>query len=238
MTTRSRAHEIVLRHVEDELGAGRLRIGDKLPPERALAEHLGLSRASAREAIRVLEAMGVVRTAPGSGPQSGAVVVTDAAVGISSAIRLHLASRHLPIGDVVQTRVLLESWGVREAAARQDQDALGSAGSLLDAMDRPAMTLAEFHLLDTEFHNVLAGAAGNEVVAAMMAALRGAIQSYILESATALPDWSATARRLRREHRAILDAVLEGDGEHAASMVVRHIEGFYREATRHAGRRS
>ena len=61
--SRIRLHETVVRHVEDELAAGRLPVGSRLPGERALAEQLGISRASVREGIRVLEAMGVVRPA-------------------------------------------------------------------------------------------------------------------------------------------------------------------------------
>jgi len=227
---RSRTHELVLQHVEDELSSGRLRIGAKLPAERALAAQLGISRASTREAIRVLEAMGIVRTAAGSGPDAGAVVVAEPAAGLTSALRLHLASSHLPIGDVVQTRVLLESWSVRAAAAARDSQRLAAASSLLDAMDEPDRPALDFHLLDAEFHVALARATGNEVVAAMMTALRGAIHSYVVEAVPNLPDWAATARRLRRQHRAILGAIGDGDGERAAKLVVRHIEGFYREA--------
>jgi len=66
----------------------------------------------------VLEAMGVVRTAVGSGPDSGAIVVADPATSIGVALRLHLATKFLPIEDVVQMRVLLESWALREAATK------------------------------------------------------------------------------------------------------------------------
>src|SRR5947208_4801920 len=107
--------DAVLRHVEAELAAGRIRVGDRLPGERALATQLGISRASVREGIRVLDAMGVIRTAVGSGPDAGAVVVADTAAGITSALRLHLASNTLPVADVVRTRVLLETWAAGEA---------------------------------------------------------------------------------------------------------------------------
>jgi GntR family transcriptional repressor for pyruvate dehydrogenase complex len=227
---RPRTHELVLRHIEGELSSGRLKLGAKLPAERALAGQLGVSRPSIREAIRVLEAMGVIRTSVGSGPDAGAVVVADPAAGITSAFRLHLASSHLPMFDVVQTRLLLEAWSVREAAAQQDEGQLAIAADLLDQMDDRAMSAADFHLLDAEFHVSLARATGNEVVAAIMTSLRGAIHHYVLGAVPALPDWAATARRLRRQHRAILAAIDSGDGELAATLVVRHIEGFYREA--------
>jgi GntR family transcriptional repressor for pyruvate dehydrogenase complex len=111
-------YELVLHRVEADLAAGRLRIGGRLPAERVLAEQLGISRPSVREAVRVLEAMGVVRTATGSGPEAGAVIVAEPVPPLTAVLRLHLATNHLPMGDVVQTRLLLESWAAREAAGR------------------------------------------------------------------------------------------------------------------------
>ena len=111
-----RTHQLVLAHVEAELAAGRLTLGGRLPGERALAEQLGISRPSVREAIRALEVLGVVRTATGSGPEAGAVIVADPAAGLGLALRLHVATSGVAVGDVVQLRLLLESWAVREAA--------------------------------------------------------------------------------------------------------------------------
>ncbi|HEY5853762.1 MAG TPA: GntR family transcriptional regulator, partial [Aldersonia sp.] len=114
-----RAHELVLQRIEHDLSEGALAVGDRLPGERTLAEELQVSRSSVREAIRVLEAMGVVRTAAGSGPESGAIVVADPVASIGSALRLHMATKLLPIADIVSTRILLETWAVREAASRR-----------------------------------------------------------------------------------------------------------------------
>jgi GntR family transcriptional repressor for pyruvate dehydrogenase complex len=232
-----RRHEAVVRHVEAELDAGRLPVGGRLPGERALAEQLGVSRASVREGIRVLEAMGVVRTAVGSGPAAGATVTADAAAGITAALRLHQASRTLPVDEIVSTRSLLEAWSVRRAALRPDRDALAAAGSLLAEMDSVEWGAAAFHELDTGFHLALTRAAGNSVVTAIMTALRGSIDDYILAAVPLLADWPAMARRLRRQHRTILAAVEAGDGERAAWLVTAHIEGFHR-ATQQVARRA
>ena len=217
--------DLVLRHVEGELASGRLRVGDRLPGERALGTQLGISRASVREGIRVLEAMGVIRTAVGSGPDAGAVVVADTSAGITSALRLHLASNTLPVADLVRTRLLLEGWAVREAARRRDEPMLDTAQALLDEMD-DVDAVEQFLRLDAEFHVTLSRAAGNTVVAAIMTSLRGAIHDYV--RAAAPGDWAPTARRLRRQHRNVLAAVRAGDGDRAARLVERHIEGFYR----------
>ena len=64
----------------------------------------------------------------------------------------------------------------------------------------------------------------------MMGSLREAIQGYAAQLTANLPDWDATASRLRAEHRAILAAIRDDDGERAAKLVAAHIEGYYREA--------
>jgi GntR family transcriptional repressor for pyruvate dehydrogenase complex len=72
-----RTHQLVLSWIEAELSEGRLTVGGRLPAERTLAEQLKVSRTSVREAIRILEAMGVVRAGVGSGPEAGTVVISD-----------------------------------------------------------------------------------------------------------------------------------------------------------------
>lgn len=235
---RVRLHEHVVQHVERELASGRLPVGGRLPAERALAEQLGVSRPSVREGVRVLEALGVVHTAVGSGPESGARVVADTASGITAALRLHLASRTLPVADVVRTRTLMESWAVREAARLHNADALAMAAALLDEMDAPNLTAERFHDLDTDFHIALTKAADNVVVSVIMTALRESIKGYILEAIPRLDDWPKMARLLRRQHRAVYAAVTRGESERAARLVSNHIEGFHRatQIDRGAGR--
>jgi GntR family transcriptional repressor for pyruvate dehydrogenase complex len=224
-------YELVLSRVEADLAAGRLRLGGRLPGERTLAEQLGISRPSVREAIRVLEAMGVVRTATGSGPDAGAVIVAEPASPLTSLLRLHLATNHLPMGDIVQTRVLLESWAAREAAGRRPrEDELAKAQELLDTMDDPDLTPERFHLLDAEFHVALSALAGNVLLAAVMSSLRSAIHGYVLAAVPNLPDWEAAAVSLRAEHRFILAAIQAGLPDQASALIVNHIEGFYRAA--------
>ncbi|KRC37018.1 MULTISPECIES: FadR/GntR family transcriptional regulator [Oerskovia] len=225
-----RTHEIVLARIEADLAAGRWGLGERLPAERALAEELGVSRPSVREALRVLEAMGIVRTAVGSGPDAGATVIDRPAAGLGAAVRLHVASGTLVVRDVVETRVLLETWAVGQAATTAGGAGLSEAVALLDTMDDPSLDPARFRELDAAFHVALVRLAGNVLVEAVMTGLRGAIESYVEAGTERLEDWPRTAVRLRAEHRAVLDAVARGDGAGAADAVREHIEGFYREA--------
>lgn len=224
-----RANQLVLTHVEEQLAAGALTLGSRLPGERALAEQLGISRPSVREAIRALEVLGVVRTATGSGPEAGAVIVADPAAGIGAALRLHVASTGVPVLEVVQLRLLLECWAVREGAAQPDEELLARAAQLLERMDDEPDP-DRFLDLDGAFHECLVGLGGNRLVGAVMTSVRGAVRAYVGSGAARVADWAATSARLRAEHRRIFEAVRDGHADVAEREVERHITGYYRDS--------
>lgn len=225
----ARAWQLVLERIETDLLDGRLRPGDRLPPERELAATLGVGRSSVREALRVLEVMGLIRTGTGSGPTSGAIIIATPQGGMSALLRLQVAAQGFPLDDVVRTRLVLEAAVVETLADDSARDTAATR-EVLDAMESPDLTPAEFLALDAQLHLAMAEASGNVVIAAMMAGLRTSIESYVQRGAEAIDDWDAAAQRLRREHRAILAAIDAGDGEHAATLVHDHITGYYAEA--------
>ena len=245
----SRAWRLALEHIESRLLNGELRPGDHLPPERQLAADVGVARSSVREAIRVLEVLGLVRTATGSGPNAGAIIVASPDGGMSAVMRLHVAAQGFPVADVVEARLVVEpaiaahlarAQARASAWFRQDQPAeeqaqpaavnLTRASALLDAMDVPDLEPAEFLALDARFHVALAEASGNTVLSATMAGLRDSIEGYVLQAVPNLPSWWATSARLRAEHRGIVQAIRDGDATDAARRVHAHVAGYYAES--------
>ena len=228
-----RAWRLVLESVESDLLSGRLSPGDRLPPERTLAADLGVGRSSVREALRVLEVLGLVRTAVGSGPSSGAVIVSLPSGGMSALLRLQVAAHGFAVDDIVRTRLALEAAVVADLAdavnAASASVDLAAARDLLAAMDAPGLTDAEFLALDQRFHLALAEASGNQVIVATMAGLRDSIEHYVRVGARQLPSWADTSARLMREHRDILAAVESGDATAARATVRQHISGYYAE---------
>lgn len=225
----ARAWRTVLEHIESDLLDGRLGPGDRLPSERDLASDLGVGRSSVREALRVLEVLGLIRTATGSGPQSGAIVIATPTGGMSALLRLQVAAQGFPLQDVVHTRLVLEDAVVATLADAAERDT-APAHRLLDAMDAPALTPAEFLALDAQLHLALAEASGNTVIAAMMAGLRSSIESYVLAGASAVADWDAMVVRLRAEHRELVSAIDRADADAARALVHDHITGYYTSA--------
>lgn len=241
-----RAWRTVLEHVETQLLEGALRPGDRLPGERALSAELGVGRSSVREALRVLEVLGLIRTAAGSGPNSGAIIIATPGGGMSALMRLQVAASGFPVADIVRTRLILESsvagdlaeaTAAARASAGDPGDAPGApaapdlapAALLLDAMDSPSLTPTEFLALDAAFHLALAEASGNQVITATMAGLRSGIEGYALEGVASIADWHATSARLRAEHRGIVEAITRGDAASARTRTHDHISGYYAE---------
>jgi len=213
--------------VTRELTSGRLRIGDHLPSERALAETLQVSRSSLREALKVLEALGTIQAATGSGPRSGTVVTAAPEQALALALNLQLATSHVEHSHVYEVRLLLETWGAEHSDPdRVDWD---SAERLLQLMDDSGTPVADFLHLDAEFHVTVSRAAGNPLISTLMDALRTSIADHTLARAQALPDWETTAARLRSEHHAIFDALRRGDRVAAAELMRQHIRGYYLE---------
>ena len=224
-----RAWRTVLDHVETQLLTGALRPGERLPGERALSSELGVGRSSVREALRVLEVLGLIRTQAGSGPNAGAIIIATPGGGMSALMRLQVAASGFPVADIVHTRLILETSVAGDLAEAVPQPDLAPATALLDAMDPPDLTPAEFLALDAAFHLALADVSGNQVIAATMAGLRSGIEGYARAGLDRIDDWHETSARLRREHRGIVEAIERSDAATARTRVHDHISVYYAE---------
>lgn len=225
---RLRTYEQVMAQIEERILDGRLRAGDHLPAERELAVMLGVSRPSLRESLRVLEALGVVDIRRGGGADGGAVLVGTPGPGFVNLLKLQLALGHFSQQDVLETRIALESWSCSEAAYRSTPEDHLELAAILDAMDNPDITTAEFNRLDTAFHVRIAESTGNALTSHLMGSLRVAINVQMIQAYAALEDWRETAKTVRAEHRGILDAIVRREAGEAVTDVQDHIHRFYR----------
>lgn len=224
---RVRTHEQVLAQIEQKILDGTIRAGEKLPSERDLMAALGVSRTSVREALRALEAMGIIESRVGSGRDSGSVVTGQSTTALTNLLRLHLALTQTSLADLVETRVALERTAARGAASAHTDADLERLTGLLAAMRSTELEYPQFNALDTEFHVSIARISGNALSANLMQALRGAVESEMTAVFTRLPEWRTVADALTNEHEGILRAIEKGDGDAAAELVTCHIERFY-----------
>lgn len=229
-------YESVLARIEAGLSQGRWSLGDRLPSERALSEEFAVSRASVREALRVLEAMGIIRRSTGSGPDAGAILIDKPAAGLGAALRLHMASGATNVRDVVELRLLVENWAAAAVAQRcaaqqaDEPDCLSKARELLDEMAAPDLNLAQFQELDAQFHVEIVALAGNPLIEATMLAIRTSIQEYVRTGMDRIDNPHEYVAVLHEQHHEILEVLAAGDSVKASERVCAHIEGFYQQA--------
>jgi GntR family transcriptional regulator, transcriptional repressor for pyruvate dehydrogenase complex len=224
---RAKTYELVIDRIEEQILSGQLRVGDKLPPERDLASLLGVSRSAVREAIRVLQAQGVLRSTVGNGPESGTMVSGSSGQALNRLLRLQVALTNFPVEHVVEARVMLERWSVRLAAESAGPAELATLRELLAEMDDPSTPRSRFNDLDTRFHVAVAEAGGNRLVADLTAAVRESLRFPLLAAFEELTDWPAVAAGLRAEHHRLYDQIAAGDGAAAAGTVEAHLRDSF-----------
>lgn len=224
---RARTYELVLDRIEEQIASGRLRVGDRLPAERELAAALEVSRVAVREAMRVLQAMGVINQGTGSGPDAGTVLTAAPGAALTRLIRLHVLVASVGSQDVIRARIALERESARLAALHADGGDHAAIAEHLAVMDDPGIGVEEFTDRDTAFHVAIARASGNPLVAELTTALRNAMRVHLLDRLNGEPDFRAVTARLCGEHHGIHRALLDGDGARAADLIEAHIDGFY-----------
>ena len=222
-----RTFEQILLQIEEAIVDGRLKPGDRLPPERELAQTFGVSRASVREALRVLEMFGVIMARRGTGPEAGSIVAASAQNGLESALRLHVGLLRIPTKDMVEIRAVLEQQAALKAAERADDKMTVRLHEIVDGM-RTATAISEFNELDTEFHVELARVSGNALLPVLMEALRGTMRLAMLEGFERLADWRTERDHLVGEHERMIGFIESGDKEAAGAAMQGHVVRFYR----------
>ena len=220
-----RAFEDILVKLEQSLTSNDLAAGDRLPPERELAATFNVSRASVREALRVLEALGLVRVRRGA--DNGAVFLERPNNALGPLFRFHLALEHASVENLIEFRTVIETWTIQAAAELRQPGPLADAEAALAGMEEGGREPQTFLPLDLEFHLAIARAAANPFAELVLEGSRMAIERTMFQALGRAPRWTSVRRRLVREHGAILEAVRAGEGMKAADLMRRHIGGFY-----------
>lgn len=218
-----KAWEQVVAWVEERILSGEYVVGSYLPAERDLAQRVGVGRNAVREAVRTLQASGVVRSAVGAGGTGGTTVTGVPHQALTKLLRVHVALANFPSYDVTQVRVVLERLSSRLASQRADDEEIAGMRELVETMDDDSLSIETFNSYDTQFHVAIAQAAGNRLATDLTVAIRESMRAPILQGLFGLEDWTDVRTMLRAEHHAILAALEARDADRAAELIEDHI---------------
>ena len=221
-------HRKILRWLENELFEGNIQLGQDLPTDSEIARAVGVGRSRTRDALRTLEDMDLVQLYTGRGKEMLVHLSDEPAAAASAALRLHMSSSRYPTRDLVQTRILLESW----ASARIDPKTASFAemDDVLAQMEDFDLSIRDFLELLLSFHHQVMRCAGNELLVGLLASVRQPSFESMLSLVGRMPLWSSAVERLRAESRAIAEALKAGDAATARALVIGQLRGMYSEA--------
>ncbi|MEU3252143.1 FCD domain-containing protein [Streptomyces sp. NPDC006997] len=210
--------EEALEQILQVVRLGLVAAGERLPPERDLADRLGISRVTLREVLKVLQDQGLVEARRGR--YGGTFVLPRAAGGGEGELRRRIAG--VDVEDVLRFREVLEVGAAGLCAAHGLADAGAGAARLRAALtatqDAP---LGEYRRLDTLLHLTLAELCGSPTLTAQYAAVRATVNDLL----DCIPLLVRNLEHSQRQHEALVGAVLEGDADGAREIAREHCAG-------------
>ena len=229
-----KAYEQVNDQLRELIVSGDLPAGERLPNEAALAREFGVSRATVREALRILATQNLIRTTKGAG--GGSYVTLPTVDHISEFLRgnLNLLSEaeHVSLEELLEARELVEVPAARLAAQRSTPD---DVDRLREAIpDNPLrMTTQEQFAYNKDFHTVIVEACGNTLLYIAAQPVFSVLQTHLARSSLG----KGFHRSINEHHRRIVEAIEAGDADGAAAEMHAHLEYLrpaYERAWRHA----
>jgi GntR family transcriptional repressor for pyruvate dehydrogenase complex len=209
----------IAEQIRTSIMAGEFSPGDKLPPERELAELFGVSRPSVREALNILATSGLVEAYQGGGTVVKSLVETSTGHPLSELIKVE-RERAL---DVIEVRKGMEAWTAFYAAQRALPDDLRKMQVIIEQMERNLNGLAPSEDLDANFHIVVAKATHNIVWLHLMQSIFDAMKEFQQSVWRAVYLTDEDHRTLYRHHRDIYEAINVRDPERARDAMLKHL---------------
>lgn len=216
----AKASDVLADELRERILSGEYREGTPLPPERELVVQTRLGRTTVREALRILQAQGLVRIR--TGRNGGAFVQHPGEESVASTVELLIRGRRMRLVSIHETREAIEPSCARLAALHRTDTELAT----LDAANEATVaggSLEEFLQANVDWHVGVAAAGHNEILTGMMTALSRAIfaatrtEGFVNDEVRAITV---------RAHRSITRAIRDRDPDAAVRRMGRHVHGY------------
>jgi len=213
-----RLYEIIIKRVKDMIVQGKLKVGDKLPSERELAEMFQVSRVPVREALKIMEFMEIIQYIPGDGAYLKRVAIKD----ILSKIDFMIETSSDIISDLFEARQAVELKAVELAALRRTEADIQIMDTLLKEMAEDIARGGDGIQAATQFHTAISKASKNKVIARI---------NDLLITLTEMSRENSLRKHGKApvallSHQQILEAIKEQNAPEAKRSMLEHLENI------------
>lgn len=208
--------ELIISQIRELISSGTIKPGEKLPPERKLAEHLGVSRGQIREAINKLQFYGIVKVQP----QSGTTVTGIGIIALEGLITDILKIENVDLRSLIDTRILLEKEAARLAAKNRTQQDLVQLSNALSQYEKKLFETDAAVEEDLLFHIKIAEASKNTVLKSLMIIITPDIVKNFIQYKVCN---ETNHKKTIQEHQRILDMISEQNEKGAEEAMGSHL---------------
>lgn len=213
-----KASDVLAGQLRARIRSGELGTGQALPTERDLVLQTGLSRASVREALRILEVEGLIETRTGRG--GGSRVSRPAGRELSRHLDLFIWGREVGFEELNEVREALETVAAEGAARRRTEADIADLRAKTSAVEAVVETVPAYLQANVAWHMAVVQASHNDLLIGFMDVLSNAIHK---ETELEAFDSPAVREATLKIHRSILNAIVAGDSEAARRRMARHV---------------
>lgn len=215
-----RVAEKVATQLKNAITTGVFRVGQRLPSERELAEQMGVSRPSVREAIQQLELMGMVESIHGGGTKVRSLTEQE----IQRPIERVLGEDVQKVIELAEVRALLEPWAARQSAIKRSEEELERLRAFLEEMEKDLEKGSIRAEVDMKFHIEIASASHNTIFFHLMQTIHQLISFSVRLNREKLFAYPEDQNRLFRHHSEVFKAIENRDPDTAESAMREHLE--------------
>lgn len=221
-----RLYQRIVEQIEDAIARGQLKPGQRLPSERELVVQFGASRSTVREALRVLESSGVVRSRPGD--PNGPEILPFSSTALTKQMTRLAQVDQLSLAELISFRMILDGSANMLAARLRSAEELAAMertiAVMADAIDEGYDVFSE---ADVAFHDAIALASRNALIQISNQVVRGVVLSLISDKVSRAIDSDALMRESLQHHQEVLKAIRQRDGIAAAEISRRNLYDYY-----------
>lgn len=221
-----RMYERIVEQIEDAVARGELKPGQRLPSERELVVQFGASRPTVREALRVLESNGLVRSRPGD--PNGPEIMPFSPNGLVKQMTRLAQVEQMSMAELVAFRMILDGSANLLAARLRTPAELAAIEETFAVMEQAIdKSFEEFSRADVAFHDAIARASRNTLIQVCNQVVRGVVLTMISEKIARARNSKALMRESLHHHREVYEAIRAGDGVAASRISRRNLYDYY-----------
>jgi DNA-binding FadR family transcriptional regulator len=224
--TSVRLYQRIVQQVEDAVARGEIKPGERLPSEREMVAQFGASRPTVREALRVLESRGMIRSRPGD--PNGPEVLAFTPRGLAEQMAWLARVEGVGVAELVSYRMILDGSANMLAARLRSEAELEAMEQTIAAMEAAIdKGFDEFSRADVAFHDAVAQASRNPLIQVSNQVVREVVLTLISDKVSKARNRKALMRESLEHHQEVLEAIRQRDGVGAARISRRNLYDYY-----------